>query len=330
MIWGLCESPITFNAIIGWSNALNEGRDAAARDPRPRGDAVQGPDAEQLTEPRKATRARRDQREGRRPLHQGRGRGADEPERAPTSEEDEDMVERARAAAAVEEDEDEDNTLSLAQMEEKLKPQALEKFAEITGDLSRNSPKVQGSRMDAMRGRRRLPPSDEKKYQRLREELTAAGRKRPVPRQQDRISRRPALQLQPPPDRARRPDAAPRRAPQRAAQGVPRKLYGPRARRQLARRMSPASTRNGPPSPPPRRHGRAHPHRDQPTSPSRPACRSPSSAASSTWSRKASARRASPRRKWSRPTSASSSPSPRNTPTAACSSSTSSRKATSA
>src|SRR5919107_2570766 len=26
MIWGLCESPITFNAIIGWSTALNEGR----------------------------------------------------------------------------------------------------------------------------------------------------------------------------------------------------------------------------------------------------------------------------------------------------------------
>src|SRR6476469_7468084 len=26
MIWGLCESPITFNAIIAWSNALNEGR----------------------------------------------------------------------------------------------------------------------------------------------------------------------------------------------------------------------------------------------------------------------------------------------------------------
>src|SRR3712207_5953386 len=26
MIWGLCESPITFNAIIEWSRALNEGR----------------------------------------------------------------------------------------------------------------------------------------------------------------------------------------------------------------------------------------------------------------------------------------------------------------
>ncbi len=44
MIWGLCESPITFNAIIDWSNALNNGADAAARDPRPRGDALQGPD----------------------------------------------------------------------------------------------------------------------------------------------------------------------------------------------------------------------------------------------------------------------------------------------
>jgi RNA polymerase primary sigma factor len=45
---------------------------------------------------------------------------------------------------------------------------------------------------------------------------------------------------------------------------------------------------------------------------------------------KASARRASPRRRWSRPTSASSSRSPRNIPTAACSSWISSRRAISA
>ncbi len=56
----------------------------------------------------------------------------------------------------------------------------------------------------------------------------------------------------------------------------------------------------------------------------------PSSARSCTWCRRASARPGRPRRKWSRPTCASSSRSPRNTPTAACSSSTSSRKATSA
>ena len=54
--------------------------------------------------------------------------------------------------------------------------------------------------------------------------------------------------------------------------------------------------------------------------PPRRASRSPSSAASSRPCRRASARRARPRRRWWRPTCASSSPSPRSTPTAACSS----------
>ena len=57
-------------------------------------------------------------------------------------------------------------------------------------------------------------------------------------------------------------------------------------------------------------------------SPARPGSRSASSARSCTWCRRASARRARPRRRWWRRTYASSSPSPRNTPTAACSSST--------
>src|SRR5262245_21867619 len=57
-------------------------------------------------------------------------------------------------------------------------------------------------------------------------------------------------------------------------------------------------------------------------SPRRPASRSPNSARSCTWCRRASARRARPRRRWWRPTCASSSRLPRNTPTAGCSSST--------
>src|SRR3954464_1454678 len=38
MIWGLCESPMTFNAIIDWSRALNEGRMHPRQipDPEPR------------------------------------------------------------------------------------------------------------------------------------------------------------------------------------------------------------------------------------------------------------------------------------------------------
>src|SRR6266542_6387747 len=67
---------------------------------------------------------------------------------------------------------DEDNTLSRAQMEETLKPQALEKFATITS-LFKKFSKIQSSRMDALAQMRDFPTSDERKYQKLREQLTA-------------------------------------------------------------------------------------------------------------------------------------------------------------
>src|SRR5438270_823667 len=94
---------------------------------------------------------------------------ADQPD-AGANEDDEDMVERRTAPQA--EEEDEDNTLSLAQMEETLKPQALEKFAEITS-LYKKFAKVQSSRMDALASTQDFGASDEKKYQKLREQLTA-------------------------------------------------------------------------------------------------------------------------------------------------------------
>ena len=50
MIWGLCESPITFNAIIGWSNALNEGRMQLREIIDLEAMLSKGPTAEQLTE----------------------------------------------------------------------------------------------------------------------------------------------------------------------------------------------------------------------------------------------------------------------------------------
>ncbi|HXS50609.1 MAG TPA: RNA polymerase sigma factor region1.1 domain-containing protein, partial [Sphingomicrobium sp.] len=50
MIWGLCESPITFNAIIDWSNALNEGRMQLREIMDLEAMLSKGPTAEQLTE----------------------------------------------------------------------------------------------------------------------------------------------------------------------------------------------------------------------------------------------------------------------------------------
>ena len=148
---------------------------------------------------------------------------ADEPE-AGANEDDEDMVERRTAPQA--EEEDEDNTLSLAQMEETLTPQALEKFAEITSIFKKFS-KVQAHRMDALQAGSDFPANEEKKYQRLREELTAQVESVQFHGSKIETLVDASLQLQSPPDRARRPDAAPRRAPPRAAQGVPRKLHGP-------------------------------------------------------------------------------------------------------
>src|SRR3546814_18884355 len=80
------------------------------------------------------------------------------------------MTER-RAKRPVD-DEEEDNTLSLAQMEETLKPQALEKFANITAIYKKFS-KMGAARHDAMAAGSELSAAEESKYQKLREELTA-------------------------------------------------------------------------------------------------------------------------------------------------------------
>src|SRR5206468_2970883 len=148
MIWGLCESPITFNAIIGWSNALNEGRMQLREILDLDAMLSKGPTAEQIA----ATEEGGENAEGEisekvaGPSIKEEEEVADQPD-AGANEDEEDMVERRTAPQA--EEEDEDNTLSLAQMEETLKPQALEKFAEITS-LYKKFAKVQSSRMDAL------------------------------------------------------------------------------------------------------------------------------------------------------------------------------------
>ena len=67
---------------------------------------------------------------------------------------------------------EEDNTLSLAQMEAALKPEALERFARIT-DLFKKFEKLQAERVDVLGRGDDFPAAKEKKYEALREELTA-------------------------------------------------------------------------------------------------------------------------------------------------------------
>jgi RNA polymerase primary sigma factor len=164
MILGLCESPITFNAIIDWSTALNEGavqlREILDLDAM----LSKGPTPEQVEA----------DEEGGEISEKTAGpsyKEEEEPEEVSADEEDEESMTERRTPRPSD-DEEEDNTLSLAQMEEQLKPLALEKFATITSLYKRFS-KVQLARLAALGVGDDFPASEERKYQKLREELTA-------------------------------------------------------------------------------------------------------------------------------------------------------------
>ena len=167
MILGLCESPITFNAIINWSTALNEGtmqlREILDLDAM----LSKGPSAEQVAASEEDDSGEISEAAAGPSFKEE----ADVKEEAPVAEEDEDDLTERRAPRPSD-DEDEDNTLSLAQMEEQLKPQALEAFANITAIYKKFS-KVQQSRLAAMGAGGELSAGDERKYHKLREELTA-------------------------------------------------------------------------------------------------------------------------------------------------------------
>src|SRR5690606_26204114 len=97
----------------------------------------------------------------------------EEPEEEEQADEDEDEEgAAARTRRREEEDEEEDNTLSLAQMEAALKPDALERFARIT-DLFKKFEKIQSDRVDVLGRGEEFPKAREKKYEELSEQLTA-------------------------------------------------------------------------------------------------------------------------------------------------------------
>ncbi len=170
MIWGLCESPITFNAIIGWSRALNDGTMQLREILDLEAMLSKGPTPEQVALANEEGSA--EQGEVTAAAAGPTFKEEEEPEEEPaTAEEDEENLIERRAAPVAEE-EDEDNTLSLAQMEEQLKPQALEKFAAITS-IYKKFAKLQASRLEALGAGTDFPAGDEKKYQKLRDQLTA-------------------------------------------------------------------------------------------------------------------------------------------------------------
>ena len=167
MILGLCESPTTFNAIIEWSTALNNGEmqlreildlDAMlSKDPAPESLEEGAEDDDGEISEKTAGPSFKEEEEPE--------------EESADADEDEDGSGERRTRRA-EEEEEEDNTLSLAQMEETLKPMALEKFATIT-EIFRAFSSIQAARMLAMGNGDALSQAEEDRYHELRESLTA-------------------------------------------------------------------------------------------------------------------------------------------------------------
>ncbi|WP_395397200.1 RNA polymerase sigma factor RpoD [Novosphingobium sp. BL-8A] len=165
MILGLCESPITFHAIIQWSEALNNGEmqlreildlDAMlSKEPAPESLNEDGESADdgEISE-KTAGPSFKDE---------------DDSDEDSSEELDEDGNPIPKRQA---EEEEEDNTLSLAQMEAALKPEALEKFMLIT-ELFQTFERLQSERLEALALGIDFPAAKEEQYQSLREELTA-------------------------------------------------------------------------------------------------------------------------------------------------------------
>src|SRR6516165_971348 len=152
MIGGICENPLTIRAIIGWRDALNEGkmllRDIIDLDAtygsggfeQVPAEAVVIASSEADPEPKAET-----------------GNGEDPPAELAGIE----------SELAVEEAEGEESSVSLAAMEAQLKPSALATFDGIA-DTHKKLRKLQDQRINALQKGETLPRATERRYEKLK------------------------------------------------------------------------------------------------------------------------------------------------------------------
>jgi RNA polymerase primary sigma factor len=165
MIGGLCESPLTFRAIVAWHDALKAGR-MLLRDIIDL-EATQGAGAP----PPEAVAPVEGAAEG------GVEAGGEGAEPAADGAEPAEAAEPAEPAfdPAEEMDDGEDGEgagLSLSALEEKLKPEVLATFEEIE-NLYKKLAKMQTRRLETITSGEEMSLRSEKSYEKIREELVA-------------------------------------------------------------------------------------------------------------------------------------------------------------
>ena len=148
MIGGICESPMAIQAIIGWHDALQEGR-MLLRDVIDLEATYGGSEGTSL-ELAAAARVKDD---------------LDEPEKPVVTNENGEVVEGGEAYEEVDE-----LALSLSAMEAELKPQVLENFAAI-GDTYKKMHQLHVQRMESLAESKKVTPQAEKKFHDLKNNL---------------------------------------------------------------------------------------------------------------------------------------------------------------
>lgn len=157
MISGLCESPLTFQAIIIWREALNDSQillreiiDLETTYAGP--EAKQAPVIERVEEEKPAAGNDRSRRR------------------------DDDDITNVGGEAQVEEDDDEDDeaNLSLAAMEAELRPQVMETL-DVIADTYKKLRKLQDQQVEnRLAASGSLSPSQERRYKELKDQLIKA------------------------------------------------------------------------------------------------------------------------------------------------------------
>ncbi|WP_421724629.1 RNA polymerase sigma factor RpoD [Bauldia sp.] len=168
MIAGLCESPLTFQAIIIWRDELNEAQ-ILLRDIIDLEATYAGPDAKAAPAPPPPAETN-----GATPPT-AEAATADAPPTAPGD----DIAgggETSEAGQQQQQDDDDDdyeNALSLAAMEAELKPAVVETFDTIA-DLYKKLRRLQDQDVELKLGNKTLSPSQERRYKKLKEEIVTA------------------------------------------------------------------------------------------------------------------------------------------------------------
>lgn len=145
MIGGICESPMAIQAIIGWHDALQEGR-MLLRDVIDLEATYGGNEGNNID----LTNARDD----------------DDDDKAASAEGEDEDAENAENA----EDAEDELALSLSAMEAELKPQVLESFA-LLGTTYKKMHELHIQRMDALAESKKVTPQAEKKFHDLKNRL---------------------------------------------------------------------------------------------------------------------------------------------------------------